>query len=80
MALGFQEALLRVHQPAHGGAQEWTRPLTGAFFETLARHGTTEPFRNRMFDFRQVNELVGTPEMLETGRRIAEDRFETPQK
>ncbi len=53
--------------------------MAGAFFETLARHGTTEPFRNRMFDFRQVNELVGTPEMLETGRRYGEDRFETPE-
>jgi 2-methylisocitrate lyase-like PEP mutase family enzyme len=53
--------------------------MAGEFFETLARHGTTEPFRNRMFDFHQVQELVGTPEMLEAGRRYAEDRFDTPE-
>ena len=54
--------------------------MAGEFFETLAQNGTTAPFRNRMFDFRQVQELVGTPEMLETGRRYAEDRFEAPEK
>jgi hypothetical protein len=54
--------------------------MAGEFFETLARHGTTEPFRNRMFDFGQVQELVGTPEMLEAGRRYAEDRFDTPER
>ncbi len=53
--------------------------MAGEFFETLARHGTTEPFRNRMFDFGQGNERVGTPEMLETGRRYAADRFEVPE-
>ena len=53
--------------------------MAGEFFGTLARHGTTEPFRDRMFNFRQVQELVGTPEMLEAGRRYAEDRFETPE-
>jgi 2-methylisocitrate lyase-like PEP mutase family enzyme len=53
--------------------------MAGEFFGTLARHGTTEPFRDRMFNFQQVQELVGTPEMLEAGRRYAEDRFETPK-
>ena len=38
-------------------------------FESLKRHGTTQPFRNRMLEFGQLNELVGTPEALETGRR-----------
>ncbi len=65
----FPSALLRAF--AH---------MAGEFFDTLARHGTTEPYRNRMLDFGQINELVGTPEMLETGRRYAEDRFETPEK
>ena len=31
-----------------------------------------------MFDFGQINQLVGTPEMLETGDRYAEERFEAP--
>ena len=32
-----------------------------------------------MFDFAQVNELVGTPEALETGRRYAGESFEAPE-
>ena len=30
-----------------------------------------QPFRARMFDFTGLNELIGTPEMLERGRRYA---------
>ncbi len=48
----------------------------GELFESLARHGTTEAFRNRMLDFAQVNELVGTAKMLETGRRYAGESVE----
>jgi len=39
------------------------------YYASLARHGTNEPFRDRMFGFGALNELIGTPEMLETGRR-----------
>ncbi len=51
----------------------------GELFGTLARHGTTDAFRDRMFDFRQINELVGTPEMLETGRRYGGDKLDPPE-
>ena len=36
---------------------------------SLAKHGTNEPFRNRMLDFSGINELIGTAEMLELGKR-----------
>ncbi|MGZ5828925.1 MAG: isocitrate lyase/PEP mutase family protein [Xanthobacteraceae bacterium] len=39
------------------------------FYGTLARDGTSEAFRNRMFDFDGLNELLGTAEILERGRR-----------
>jgi 2-methylisocitrate lyase-like PEP mutase family enzyme len=39
------------------------------FYAVLRRDGTTDAFRNRMFDFEAINEIVGTPEMLERGRR-----------
>jgi 2-methylisocitrate lyase-like PEP mutase family enzyme len=39
------------------------------FFEVLRRDGTTEAFRNRMFDFEAINRIVGTEAMLEHGRR-----------
>ncbi len=39
------------------------------YLASLARHGTTEPFGDRMLDFDRLNALIGTPEMLEKGRR-----------
>jgi 2-methylisocitrate lyase-like PEP mutase family enzyme len=39
------------------------------FYATLARDGTTDAFRNRMFDFDSLNRVIGTPQMLEQGRR-----------
>lgn len=39
------------------------------YYGSLARHGTNEPFRDRMFDFGALNALIGTPEMLALGRR-----------
>ena len=42
------------------------------FYGSLKAHGTTEPFRARMFDFDALNRLIGTPEMLARGERYAE--------
>ena len=42
------------------------------FYGSLKAHGTTEPFRARMFDFDGLNRLIGTPEMLARGERYAE--------
>jgi 2-methylisocitrate lyase-like PEP mutase family enzyme len=41
------------------------------FYGSLKTHGSTESFRERMFDFEAINRLVGTPEMLERGARYA---------
>lgn len=43
------------------------------FYQSLATHGSTAPFRTRMFDFARLNELIGTPDMLARGRRFAPD-------
>ncbi|KAA0594572.1 carboxyvinyl-carboxyphosphonate phosphorylmutase [Azospirillum lipoferum] len=37
------------------------------YYGSLAQHGTTQPFRDRMFDFNALNALIGTPEMLALG-------------
>lgn len=37
------------------------------YYTSLAQHGTTQPFRDRMFDFSALNDLIGTPEMLALG-------------
>ena len=41
------------------------------YYASLATHRSTEPFRSRMFNFAELNELLGTPEMLERGQRYA---------
>ncbi len=43
------------------------------FYATLRRDGTTAAMRDRMFDFDALNAVIGTPEMLETGRRYEAD-------
>ncbi len=39
------------------------------FYGVLKTHGTTEPFRARMFDFEALNDLIGTAEMLARGKQ-----------
>jgi 2-methylisocitrate lyase-like PEP mutase family enzyme len=39
------------------------------FYASLATQGTTEPFCGRMLDFDGLNRLIGTPEMIELGKR-----------
>jgi 2-methylisocitrate lyase-like PEP mutase family enzyme len=48
------------------------------FYAVLKRDGTTDPFRGRMFDFDALNAVIGTPQMLEEGRRYAS--FEPARK
>jgi 2-methylisocitrate lyase-like PEP mutase family enzyme len=43
------------------------------FYASLHKHGSTQPFGARMFDFDGLNELLGTPELLERGRRYEGD-------
>ncbi len=39
------------------------------YYRSLAQHGSNAPFRNQMFDFNGINELIGTDEMLAQGRK-----------
>jgi 2-methylisocitrate lyase-like PEP mutase family enzyme len=48
------------------------------FYAVLKRDGTTDAFRGRMFDFDALNTLIGTPHMLEEGRRY--ESFVPPRK
>jgi len=41
------------------------------FYGSLKAHGSTEAFRPRMFDFDALNELIGTPDMLERGKHYS---------
>jgi 2-methylisocitrate lyase-like PEP mutase family enzyme len=42
------------------------------YYASLVRHGTNQPFRDRMFDFESLNALIGTPELLTLGKRYEE--------
>lgn len=39
------------------------------YYTSLRAHGTTAPFRDRMYDFAGLNEVIGTTKMLERGKR-----------
>ncbi len=61
-ALGFSLVIFP------GGIVRAVAKAAKAFYETLARDGTTDAFRGEMFDFDALNALIGTPQMLELGR------------
>ena len=42
------------------------------YLANLYKTGSTDLWRNRMFDFKGLNSLIGTPEMLATGDKYAE--------
>ena len=50
------------------------------YYASLATHRSTEPFRSRMFNFAELNEFLGTPDMLERGRRYALDEHASGPK
>lgn len=39
------------------------------YYRSLFANGTNQPFADRMFQFNELNDLIGTPEMLEAGLR-----------
>ncbi|MEQ5837523.1 oxaloacetate decarboxylase [Marinobacter sp. NFXS9] len=43
--------------------------MASRFFDTLKADGTTDNFRDRMFDFKQLNDYLGTQTMLDLGQQ-----------
>jgi len=43
--------------------------LASDYYASLAAHGSSEPFCDRMLDFNGLNDLIGTPDMLALGKR-----------
>jgi 2-methylisocitrate lyase-like PEP mutase family enzyme len=52
-----------------GGIVRALGQMASEYYGSLATHGTSEPFRNRMLDFNGLNDLIGTPELLAVGKR-----------
>jgi len=42
------------------------------YYSSLIASGSNDPFRNRMFDFSGLNEVIGTPALLAEGKRYDE--------
>jgi 2-methylisocitrate lyase-like PEP mutase family enzyme len=51
-----------------GTARAVAHTLQG-YYASLAAQGSTGPWRDRMLDFDGLNALIGTPELLASGRR-----------
>jgi 2-methylisocitrate lyase-like PEP mutase family enzyme len=62
-ALGFSLVIFP------GGIVRSLAKTAGDYYASLAAHGSTQPFRDRMFDFNELNDLLGTPEIIERGKR-----------
>ena len=54
-----------------GTARAVAHTLQG-YYASLQAHGSTTPWRGRMLDFDGLNALIGTPGVLEAGKRYAE--------
>ncbi|HXZ22081.1 MAG TPA: isocitrate lyase/phosphoenolpyruvate mutase family protein [Pseudolabrys sp.] len=44
------------------------------FYASLARHGTSEPFLDRMYDFAALNDLIGTTQIITLGKEYESAR------
>jgi 2-methylisocitrate lyase-like PEP mutase family enzyme len=54
-----------------GTARAVAHTLQG-YYASLKAHGSTTPWRERMLDFDGLNALIGTPGVLEAGKRYAD--------
>ena len=43
------------------------------YFNSLKDHQSTRPWKDRMLDFEQLNSVLGTPDLIESGRRYEFD-------
>ncbi len=66
-ALGFSLVIFP------GGVVRAIARAAQAFYATLIHDGTTTAFRHSMFDFDELNAVIGTPEMLALGKSYEAD-------
>lgn len=62
-ALGYRIAIFP------GGTPRFIAHAAQEYFAALKRDGTTAAMRERMLDFQGLNRVIGTPQMLELGKR-----------
>ena len=62
-ALGFSIAIFP------GGIVRALAQTAQAYYASLNAHGSNLPFKDRMFDFDGLNQVIGTPDMLAAGQK-----------
>ena len=55
-----------------GGTVRAVAHLLTRYYASLKTHGTTAPFAQTMLDFERLNNLIGTPDLLERGRKYVQ--------
>lgn len=53
-----------------GGTARAVAHTLRAYYQSLRTHGTTAPMKESILDFDQLNTLIGTPQLLQQGRRF----------
>ena len=62
-ALGFSLVIFP------GGIVRALARTASDYYASLATHGTTEPFLDRMYDFTALNDVIGTPALIALGKQ-----------
>ena len=57
-----------------GGLVRALAHAADAYFESLAAHGSTTPYLDRMLDFGELNALLGTQDILDGAKQYDEDQ------
>lgn len=52
-----------------GGIVRTLARTASEFYASLAAHGSSEPFRERMYDFAALNDVIGTPQLIALGKQ-----------
>jgi 2-methylisocitrate lyase-like PEP mutase family enzyme len=52
-----------------GGAARAVAHSLQGYYGSLREHGTTAPWKDNMVNFEQINEIIGTPDLMEDARR-----------
>lgn len=65
-ALGFSFVIFP------GGVVRAIAATARDYYSSLIASGSNDPFRNRMFDFTGLNDVIGTPALLAKGKRYDE--------
>ena len=56
-----------------GGTARWVAAGLQTYFASLKEHGTTDPLRDHMLSFNQLNDVIGTPALMALGETYANE-------